>query len=158
VLGDLREAIRKHWIRLPYRPTHRSDEIPRDERDHMIIWMGIPKVREYKDFIEDERARSGKDPEIILKEMDAPDKIKSCVLKCYDDGDEDVYLRFNRFRFPAFKDQLEAIKLDGSQVVVAQGMKRRSFGLTMQVKKLTVIDIGVRDEDEEEEDSGLYAS
>jgi DNA polymerase-3 subunit alpha len=157
VLGDLRTAIAKRRLRLPFKPTHRSDTIPRDADWVEVVWMGIPKFREYKDFIEDERARSGKPIEEIQASMDRPDLVKSCVLKCYDDGDEDVYLRFNRFRFPNFKNQLEGIRLDGSQVVVAKGVKRRSFGLTMQVKHMVVIDVDMDIEDEDGENDGLYA-
>jgi DNA polymerase-3 subunit alpha len=152
VLGDLREALKRRQIRLPVTPNYRSDEIPRDADYLQVTWMGIPKKREYKDFVEDERARSGKDTDEIMRTMERPDLLKSCVIKGYDDGEEDVYLRFNRFKYPRFKDVLERIKLDGSQVVVAMGMKRKGFGINLQVKQLIIIDLEEQEEEEEVQD------
>jgi DNA polymerase-3 subunit alpha len=155
VLGDLRDAIAKRRLYVALKPNIKSDEIPRDADQFPVTWMGIPNKREYKDFIEDERARSGREPEDILKTMKSPDKIKSCVVKAYDDGDEEVYLRFNRFKFPAFKDMLEGLKVDGSQVVIAKGKKNKGFGINVQVEQLLVIDIA---EEDDEEDALIEAS
>jgi DNA polymerase-3 subunit alpha len=152
VLGELRQFIKKHPWDIPIKPTVTSDEIPRDADNFHMTWMGIPKLREYKDFIEDERARSGKEPEDIMKSMEHPDLIKSCVLKCYDDGDEEVYLRFNRFKFPKFKEQLEAVKLDGSQVVIAKGVKRKGFGINVNMQNMMVIDVADVDDEEDSRD------
>ena len=150
VLGDLRDAVKARQLYLSLKPNYRSDEIPRDADRLPVCWMGIPNKREYKDFIEDERARSGRDPEEILATMKSPDKIKSCVVKAYDDGEEEVYLRFNRFKFPQFKDMLEDLKTDGTQVVVAKGKKNKGFGINVQVEQMIVIDIGEMEDEEDE--------
>lgn len=149
VLGELREYMDKVKYAFPFKPTVTSDEIPRDADNYRMRWMGIPKFREYKDYIEDERARSGKTVEEITAEMDRPDLVKGCVLKCYDDGDEEVYLRFNRFRFEPFREMLEGIQLDGSQVVLIEGIKRKGFGINVQVRRMIVINIA---ENEDEDD------
>ena len=150
VLGNFRTAIRTYNLKPPVKPNFTSDEIPRDADNLFVCWMGIPKTREYKDYIEDERARSGKEIDVILAEMEHPDLVKSCVIKCYDDGDEEVYLRFNRFRYPQFQDQLERLHIDGSQVVIAAGIKRRGFGINIQVRGLAIYDVH-----EIEDDIGL---
>lgn len=149
ILGELRQVIARRQMYVPMSATYTSDEIPRDADNLEVIWMGIIKTREYKDFLEDERARSGKTVDEIKAEMDRPDLVKSCVLKCYDDGDEDVYLRFNRYRFPNFEEMLESVRVDGTHVIIARGMKRKGFGLNLQVKHAFLIDV---EEDEEEDD------
>jgi DNA polymerase-3 subunit alpha len=151
VLGELREYMSKRPYDFPFKPTVTSDEVPREADWFKMRWVGIPKLREYKDYIEDQRARSGETVEEIMAAMDRPDLVKGCVLKCYDDGDEEVYLRFNRFRFPMFKDMLEEIKLDGSQVVLIEGVKRKGFGINVQVKRMYVLNVS--EEEDELEDA-----
>jgi len=141
VLGELRGELRKRRgpLRFVPLPTHTSDTLPR-EGDHHVTYIGLVKKRQYKDFLEDERARSGNSVEDILKDMRDPDKLKSCVLQTYDDGEEEVYVRFNRWRYPDFKDQLERI-VEGDSIVVASGKKRQGFGLSIQCDRLFVISI-----------------
>lgn len=150
VLGALRDYMKRSPYAFPFKPNFTSDEIDRDADNLRVRWLGIPKTREYKDYVEDERSRSGKSIDEIKAAMDSPDLVKGCVLKCYDDGDEEVYLRFNRFRFPNFKEQLEAIQLDGTQVVLIEGVKRKGFGINVQVKRMITIDVS-EDEDEDQE-------
>ena len=152
VLDELRAELRRG--RGPFRglarPTHNSDGLPRTG-DHYVTWLGIVKHRQYKDYLEDERARSGTDVEEILNEMKDPHLLKSCVLQCYDDGDDEVYIRFNRWRYPRFKDQLEAI-VPGQDIVLISGKKRHGFGLSVQADRMFVIsmapDDGMAEDDE----------
>ena len=134
------------------KPTHRSDEIPRD-RDMQVTWMGIVRKIEYKDLIEDERARTGDDLDIIMKRTKDPHLVKSCTLHCYDDGDDDVYLRFNRWNYPKYKEIIDGI-VPGNDVVIAMGRKRPGFGTSLQVSGLVVID-PFDDDDEDEEDGDV---
>lgn len=120
-------------------PTHASDDIPTDADNLHVVWVGIPRSKEYKDFVEDERARSGKDPAEIIRSMKDPHLVTSCVLRCYDDGDEEVYLRFNRWQFPKFKSALESVRLE-KDIVIAVGIKRQGFGVNLQMRNLFVID------------------
>jgi DNA polymerase-3 subunit alpha len=121
-------------------PTHTSDTLPR-EGQHEVIWCGIPKIREYKDLIEDERARSGDDVDEILARTRDPHLLKSCVLKCYDDGDEEVYLRFNRWCFPDFATRIESLRLGGADAIIVKGIKREGFGVNIQVRELWAVEV-----------------
>lgn len=148
ILGELRTELRGRngaFRHIP-KPTHTSDDLPR-EGDHWVTWIGIVKNRQYKDWLEDERAKSGRDVKEILADMDRPDLLKSCVLQCYDDGEEEVYVRFSRWAYPKFKDQLEAI-VEGQNIVIASGKKRQGFGLSIQCNKLFTVSIGDTEDEE----------
>lgn len=119
-------------------PTHTSSSVPK-VGDHDVTWMGFVKKREYKDLIEDERARSGDSLDEIRARVKDPDLAKSCTLHGFDDGDEDVYLRVSRWKYPDLAEALEDIDLD-NDMVIAVGRKRQGFGISIQVKELYVID------------------
>lgn len=116
-----------------------SNGLPR-EGTHEVVWVGIPKVKEYKDLIEDERARSGKEVDEILAEVKDPHLLKSCVLKCIDDGDDEVYVRFNRWRFPNFEEKLEDLRC-GKDAIIVKGIKREGFGVSIQAQKLWAVEL-----------------
>jgi DNA polymerase-3 subunit alpha len=140
VLAQYREHLNDGdpgWEDLPT-PSHTSDEIPRDAVNLSVTWIGIIQAKEYKDLVEDERARSGDSVEEILNRVKDPDLRKSCTLKCYDDGDEDVYIRINRWRFPRFKEAIEEIELD-RDIIIALGYKKGGFGVSLQLEELIVI-------------------
>lgn len=142
LLDEIRHGIRKNWkaFRGIPAPTRRSHEIPRgNDRDMKITWMGVVRKIEYKDLIEDERAQTGDSVEDILKRTRDPHLLKSCTLHCYDDGDDEVYLRLNRWDFPRFKERVESI-VPGEDVVVCTGLKRRGgFGVSLAVRSLIVL-------------------
>lgn len=145
-LAEYREHLANEdagWEGLPA-PTHMSDDIPRDAVNLAVTWIGIVQAIEYKDLIEDERARSGDSVEEILNRVKDPELRKSCTLKCYDDGDEDVYIRINRWRFPRFKEAIEEIAVD-RDIIIALGYKKGGFGVSLQLNELIVIN---PDEDE----------
>lgn len=149
-LAVYREALEEgdgDWAGLPV-PSHTSDEIPRDAVNLPVIWIGIVAKKEYKDLIEDERARSGDTVEEILARVKDPDLRKSCTLKCYDDGDEDVYIRINRWAFPEFREAIEEIDCD-KDVVIVRGYKKGGFGVSLHIKDMVLIN---PDEDEPEEE------
>lgn len=148
ILTELRAEIRGR--RGPFRhipqPTHTSETMP-DEGEHWVTWVGVVKKREYKDKLEDERARSGADVAEILANIPDPHLLKSCVLQCYDDGEDEVYVRFSRYQYPKFKAKLEAIA--PGQMIIASGKKRAQMGNSIQCNKLFVIEIGGAEEDDE---------
>lgn len=141
IMTDLRKMLKPGNPYYLPTPTHTSDELPREGTHDGIIWAGIPLYREYKDYIEDERARSGKELEEILSDMKDPHLTKSCVVKCIDDGDEEVYLRFNRWSYPQFAMMLEDIQLGGKDAVIVRGLKREGFGVNIQVKDMWVVEL-----------------
>jgi len=148
ILDELRMQIKHGGTGLP-RPTHRSWEIPQ-KGEHHVTWIGIVKNKEYKDYIEDQRARTGDSVEEIRAKMKDPDLVKSCVLHCYDDGDDDVYIRFNRWNFPRFKDQIETL-VPREDIIIVQGLKKEAFGISLHAQSMIIIE-PTMDEDEEEDE------
>lgn len=138
-LDSIREAIRERELPLR-RPTHNSDEILDVPGRKPVIWIGLVKLVEYKDAIEDERARTGKELEDIIKEMERPDLPTSATLHCYDDGDEDVYVRITRFDFPKFKRALEELTLKHDVIYVIARKSGGGFGASLYVRSMHVID------------------
>lgn len=140
-IGSVIEAIRRKDIPVPM-PTHNSDQLYAVDNVPRAIFIGMIKLKEYKDAIEDQRSRTGDSPEEIRKRLKSPDMNKSCTLHAYDAGDEDVYLRVDRFRYskdPKIQKQLEAI-VPGRDVIVALGRKKKVFGISFSVEQLWVID------------------
>lgn len=126
-------------------PTHVSSTIPKTGTHDGIVWMGLPKRKNYQDFVENQRSRYGKEEAEIIAEMKDPHLVKSCVVQCYDDFDDDVYCRWNRWQFPHFERMLEALRTDGTNVLIVRGIKREDFGVSIHVKDAWVLSL---DEDE----------
>jgi DNA polymerase-3 subunit alpha len=138
-LNRLRAAIHDGEVGLPG-PTHTSDEVLDATSGGRVVWIGKTRLIEYKDYIEDERARSGDDIEEIKKRMKDPHLPTGAVLHCYDDGDEDVYLRVHRTIYRRFKASLEGIELDRSLIVGVGKKSRNSFGASIYLDKLYYLD------------------
>lgn len=138
-LNGIRKEISNGEIPLAM-PTHKSDALLDVVGGTRVVWLGAVRLKEYKDYIEDERARSGRSVEEIRSEMWYPDLPTSCVLHCYDDGDEDVYVRVKRKDYPKFKDGLESIRPGRDLVYVVAEKSNMSFGASIYVKDLIVID------------------
>jgi DNA polymerase-3 subunit alpha len=138
VLEVVRAEIASGVLPLP-QPTHTSDTIPTDADKLEVVWIGVPFDRVPQDYIEDERARTGEDWEEVKKRIKDPHLSKKMVLKCVDDGDTVVYLRFDRWRFPKFEEALWGVNMN-KDIVVARGIKRKGFGTGIQVRNLWVID------------------
>jgi DNA polymerase-3 subunit alpha len=155
LLGEYRKGIENEeddFVGLPV-PTHTSDEIPR-QGEHQITWIGMVRSINYQNFVENKRTRTGDAEEKIIAEMKDPHLVDSCVLRCYDDGGEDVYVRINRWAFPRFKQLLEGIKIN-HDVIIATGKKREDFGVSIHTSSLVVIDPDDDDADEEESEDGV---
>lgn len=141
ILTQLRRMIATAFDSDIPQPTHTSDTLPRDDGVHYdIVWVGIPQVIEYKDLVEDERARSGKDVAEILAEVKDPHLLKSCVVKCIDDGDDEVYVRFSRWKFPEFKERLEDLR-PGKDALIVKGIKRGGFGVSIQAQEIWAVEL-----------------
>lgn len=147
-------AQRGEWHGMPI-PTHTSDEIGRHDNIPGIVWMGMVKAKNYQDYVENQRTRTGDEVEDILARTKDPHLLTSCVLRAYDDGDEDVYLRFNRWQFPAFKETLEDLEPD-RDVVIVIGNKKDDFGISIHCRYMIVI---TPDEDDVlEEEADFYTN
>jgi DNA polymerase III subunit alpha len=104
-----------------------------------VVYMGMVKKVEYKDIVEDERSRTGKEVEEILKEIKRPDLIKRATLHCYDTSDEEVYARVNRFQFPKLQKQLGTIH-PNRDVVIILGNRIAGFGTPVTIERIWVLD------------------
>jgi DNA polymerase-3 subunit alpha len=138
-LNAVRKEIKNGSIPLNP-PTVRSDDILDLPGDSDVTWIGMVRLKEFKDYIEDERARSGRSPEEIRREMWRPDLPTSCVLHCGDDGDEDVYVRVKRQDYPRFSAGLERIRVGRDVIYVRARKSQNSFGASLYVKDLIIID------------------
>lgn len=162
VLGKVREALRSGKLRAePPIPaqTHTGDEMAASDqrskpasgaparrgqgrkfvKGQEIVYVGIVRAREYQNSAENERSRSGDDMDVILKRMKRPDLQDYCVLRCYDDGEEDVYVRTTRYSFPKFRKQLESIDV-GTDIVIVRGRKSPGFGTSVFAEEIWVVE------------------
>lgn len=148
VLREYREGIERgssDFRGLP-RPTHTSDTIP-ESGTHSVVWMGFVKKITYKNEIEKIRARTGQSEEDILAEMKDPHLLDSAVIQAYDDGEEDVYLRINRWAWPHLAQYVDSIILDEDVVIVMGTVKEGGFGVSIFVQSIEVLE---QDEPEEQ--------
>jgi DNA polymerase-3 subunit alpha len=144
VIGQVKRAILAGELKLPM-PTVVSTDMQSQTwetpmgRGRKVVYCGLVRGRDYKDIIEDQRARSGREVDEIRRDIKRPDLAKFATLRCYDTGEEDVYLRFNRFHFPRFKAQIDAITV-GEDAVVVVGRESKGFGAAIAVDHLWVIE------------------
>lgn len=134
ILDGAREALQGFGL---YTPTHHSTEIPQ-LGTHDIVWVGMARNLNYKDYVEATRTRTGRDEQEIIDTMKDPHLRKSCVIQAYDEGDEDVYIRINRWQFPKMEKDLESIVKDQDVILVA-GMKREDFGISIHAADIVVL-------------------
>lgn len=137
-MEKVRELIRNHPL-LP-NPTHTSDELL-DAPEIQLVFLGKVIERNYQDYVENKRARYGTEVSEILRTMKRPDLKTSVVLRCIDDGDEDVYVRVNRFDFPRLKPRIDGL-VPGRDLVLIKGSKSdkvAAFGISVQTKWLVGI-------------------
>lgn len=122
-------------------PTHGSDALL-DVSNANVIFLGFVLERLYQDHVENERARYGTEVSEIIRNMKRPDLKTKVILRCIDDGDEDVYIRINRYDFPRLKDRIDRIVV-GRDMVLARGRKSDAvvaFGISLQTKWIIPID------------------
>lgn len=147
VLERVRRAIADGELGIVPEPTHTGAGIPTDKDLKHVVYVGIPVSRNPQDVIEDERARTGDDLDVIKARMKDPHLSKKMVITCMDDSDTNVYVRFWRQSFPKFEKAAWSIQLD-HDVIIVQGVKRGGFGTGIHVKKLWVIDPDELDNEE----------
>lgn len=105
----------------------------------VVVYAGIVRERNYQDAVENRRSRTGEEVEDILKTLKRPDLLEYCSLRCYDDTDEEVYLRVNRFKFPELKAKIESITVN-HDVLICLGNRIAGFGTPVMVDRLWVVD------------------
>lgn len=140
LLTDYRRNIEEgvgDWSMVP-EPDMTSDEVPKDFFG-TFTWMGMVKKKEFKDLMEDERARTGQSDSEIKARLKDPHLVKSCTLHCYDDGDEEIYARIDRWDYPKLESLLEEIE-PNRDVIIIKGRRKKMFGISVGVKEIMVID------------------
>lgn len=153
VLREFREGLRRQegfWRGLP-RPTHTAETMLDLGNRTKVVWLGVPKMVEYKDLIEDRRARYGTSEAEIIATEKHPELRTWATIHAYDDGEEEVYLRFDRFKFPNFKEGIAQIRPD-TDVLLILGEKQSGFGNSIKVRKMMVIDPDGDDGDGEDDE------
>lgn len=114
-------------------PTHNSSELLDIYGEVTTVYLGMVLARNYQDYAENRRSRTGMAMEDILRGLRRPDLMTSIVLRCLDEQDEDVYIRMDRFKYPQFKRALDGIEV-GRDLVLARGKKIKSeFVIGVQV-------------------------
>lgn len=149
VLREFREGLLTQtgfWRGLP-RATHTSDGIPGLKDGARVVWIGVAKKVEYKDLVEDQRARYGKTEEEVLSTNKDSHLRKWASIVAYDDCEEEVFLRFDRWTFPRFERALSTLRPD-MDVLLVMGIKKHGFGNSLKVNKMMVIDPEGGDDDE----------
>lgn len=155
VLEEVRGMLARRELGPVPRPTHTSDEMDPNGK-HQVVFVGIPHSKNYQDYAENQRARTGEELEDVMARITHKDRLTSCVVHCHDDGDEDVYLRFERVTaFPRHKSDLEDLAVNGTSVVIVAGTKVDGFGVAIKVDRMWVLDITDDEPDDPDEQRAL---
>jgi DNA polymerase-3 subunit alpha len=104
-----------------------------------VIYMGVAREVNYQDTVENRRSRTGEEVEDILKTLKRPDLLEYCSIRCYDESDEEVYLRINRFKFPSLKRVIVSISTN-HDVLICEGERIAGFGTPVMVDRLWAVD------------------
>ena len=130
-------------------PTHTgqqlADIVIRDsggkgfQKGPRVIYAGIPRALNLQDVIENRRSRTGQTEEEILKDLYRPDLLEFCSMRCYDETDEEVYVRVNRFQFPKLRRTITNIAMN-HDVIVVVGNRIAGFGTPVMADQIFVID------------------
>jgi DNA polymerase-3 subunit alpha len=104
-----------------------------------VVYAGIAKSLNLQDVIENRRSRTGQSEEEILAGLKRPDLLEFCSIRCYDETDEEVYVRVNRFQFPKLRRTIGSISLN-HDVIVVVGNRIAGFGTPVMVDKIYVVD------------------
>lgn len=136
-LDSIRALIDEGWGGMP-KPTHRSYEVPYERgQDEHIVFLGLPIDINLRDIFESNRARTGE--ELKRDQVRDPDKNEWVMILCTD-GDEQVTIRVDRWRYPRFRKMVWGARM-GRDVLLVEG-KKPGFRTAREiyVRKMWVID------------------
>jgi DNA polymerase III subunit alpha len=117
-------------------PTHTSSTFP-DRAHEGIVWLGLVASVETIDEAEAQRKRTGESIDDIVATMDRPHKRTSARIRAYDDGDDTITIRINRWKFPAFKDDVE--RLRPGMFVLVKGDRKAGLYKTLHITELWIL-------------------
>lgn len=120
-------------------PTHISIDIP-TERE-LVCYIGIVRTVKFYDAVEQLQKRTTDELsyEDALSKLDDPHLLKYVALDVEDEYGEIVKVRLSRWVYPKFVEQIHDLKIN-KNVVVAQGYSSDFGGISIQAKKIMVID------------------
>jgi DNA polymerase-3 subunit alpha len=121
-LDRMIDAVKKDLPRLQLpNPTHTAVEVPYERGDEAteVVWVGVAVHKNLRDIFEVNRARTGE--ELDPAEVKHPELNEWMLVAGYD-GTDLLTLRFNRWRYPSFKNILWKIKMN-DDVLLVQGIK-----------------------------------
>lgn len=136
-IAEIKRCIKEGILLGLPMPTHRSDEIPYEDRKVRLTVCGTVKQRNPQDMFEDHRARTGEDLD--------PDTIKdphlkdSMTLFMEDDGGR-MTVKISRWLYPRLKQQLWGDVILGHHYVLAACEKKPYYGKVIHVRQMWVID------------------
>lgn len=118
-LDSVRELLDEGWGGLP-KPTHTSVDVPYERgRDEKVVFLGMPIDINLRDIFESNRARTGE--ELKREEVRDPDKNEWVMVLCTD-GDEQVTVRIDRWRYPKFRQMVWNTRM-GHDLLLVEGKK-----------------------------------
>lgn len=103
-----------------------------------VVYAGMVKEINYQDAVENRRSRTGEETADIIKSLHRPDLLAYCSIRCYDETEEEVYLRVNRFKFPTLKRIIESI-VTNHDVLVCVGKRIAGFGTPVMADRIYVV-------------------
>lgn len=136
-LDGVRDMLSEGWGGLPV-PTHTAIEIPYERgKDERVVFLGMPLAINLRDIYESNQARTGEalDPATVRD----PDLNEFAVVLC-NDGDEQAFIRLNRWTYPKFKKMIWGTQL-GHDLLLVEGVKKGyRTAREVEVRKMWVID------------------
>jgi DNA polymerase-3 subunit alpha len=141
VVGEIIQLASSGQLAVPVPDVTSADLLARRvDPKRRITWAGLIRAREYHDALEDERARTGDDPDEIRSRLKSPNLLKYAVLKCYDHtSDEEVFVRVSRFDFPRTGRQVAAAE-PGKDAIVVRGTAGSGLGAAIRADKIWVLE------------------
>lgn len=139
ILNNVRNSFRNGELTGVPEPTHISIDVPTDRE--FVCYMGIPRRRKYYDAVEQLQKRTAGDLsyEDGLAQLDDPHLLKYVALEVEDEYGEVIKVRISRWAYPKFAHEIQNLRLN-KDIVVAQGYSSDFGGISIQAKKLVVID------------------
>lgn len=144
-IESVKDAIRRGqagFRALPF-PTHTVVDVPAEKgRDEEVVWIGTVHARNVRDLFE---VNSSKGEQLKPEEVKDP-HLREWVIMYVEDQTDQMSIKVNRWRYPAFKKSVFSIDLD-HDIVLVRGIKRGYINRRM----LDVMEMWVISPDDEKE-------